>query len=342
MPRPRKPPRLELRPDERTWVIRDGQRYVRTGCSEDQADKAADALQAYLAQRHTPDTQERRASKVKLADVLAIYLDARDRSVARPSEMHARIRRLNEYWGNRTAADIKGNACRDYVRLRGVVIAARRELETLRAATNLYAKEYGLDVVPQFTLPENSKSRERWLTRSEAARLLWAAHRSPYHKHLVRFILIGLYTGTRHRAILGLQWMPNTTGGWVDVERGVIHRRSAVHRETKKRQPPARLSPRLLCHLRRWRQSDHGVGPVVRYEGRRIGRLEKSFRAARSVAGCPDVTPHVLRHTFCTWLAQAGVPVWEAAGSAGMTVETFEAVYGHHSPDFQKNAAEAF
>ncbi len=37
---------------------------------------------------------------------------------------------------------------------------------------------------------------------------------------------------------------------------------------------------------------------------------------------------------------QAGVSVWEAAGHLGMTVETLTRVYGKHSPDFQKKAAE--
>lgn len=34
-----------------------------------------------------------------------------------------------------------------------------------------------------------------------------------------------------------------------------------------------------------------------------------------------------------------GVPIAEAAGSLGMTAATFESVYGHHHPDFQRNAA---
>ncbi len=42
------------------------------------------------------------------------------------------------------------------------------------------------------------------------------------------------------------------------------------------------------------------------------------------------------------WLMQAGVDKYEAAGSLGMTVEMLEAVYGHHHPDFQKDAAESY
>jgi len=348
MPRPRKPPRLEIREERdgrRTWVIRDGQRYHRTGCLEDQIADAEQSLCEYLAHKSTrPNTSVRVAAQAKLADILMVYLDVKEKSVARPDELRARVARLNDFWGDRSASDIRGPACRDYVRCRGTaIIAARRELETLRAAVNHYAREYGLDVVPRFTLPEDSQPRERWLTRSEAARLLWAAWRSPYHQHLARFILIGLYTGTRHKAILALQWMPNTTGGWVDLEKGVLYRRGSEERESKKRRPPTRLAPRLAAHMRRWKALDAGLRHIVRYDGLPIKRLEKAFRSARRLAELDEtVTPHVLRHTRATWLAQAGVSVWEAAGSLGMTVQAFEAHYGHHHPDFQKAAAEAY
>lgn len=351
MPRPRKPPHLAIRKErrkdgtlQRVWVIRDGQRYQRTGCTEAQVEPAKQALSVFLADSFRPNTSERRASAVKLATVLMLYLDLKEKTIARPAELRARVRQLNNFWGNRVAGDIRGPLCRDYIAQRGAVIAGRRELETLRAAVNYYAREYGLDTTPKFTLPENSKPRERWLTRSEAARLLWAAYRSPYHKHLVRFILIGLYTGTRHKAILSLQWMPNTTGGWVDVSRGVLYRRAAGERETKKRQPPARIPPRLLAHVRRWQAHDsRPAGHIVTYAGAPIIRIEKAFRSVRRRAALDvGVTPHILRHTRATWLMQAGVDMWEAAGSLGMTVETLQNVYGHHSPDWQKRAAEAY
>jgi integrase len=54
----------------------------------------------------------------------------------------------------------------------------------------------------------------------------------------------------------------------------------------------------------------------------------------------PDkVTRHTLRHTRATWLLQAGVDLWTAAGFLGMTVRTLERVYGHHCPDYQEQAA---
>ena len=53
------------------------------------------------------------------------------------------------------------------------------------------------------------------------------------------------------------------------------------------------------------------------------------------------VTPHTLRHTAATWLMQLGVPIWQAAGYLGMSVQTLERTYGHHHPDYMRGAAEA-
>jgi integrase len=84
------------------------------------------------------------------------------------------------------------------------------------------------------------------------------------------------------------------------------------------------------------------IGFVVNDDGKRLGDLTRGFASACGRAGLIGVTPHTLRHTCATWLMQRGVPKWEAAGFLGMSVETLEAVYGHHSPDYLKSAAEAF
>lgn len=38
---------------------------------------------------------------------------------------------------------------------------------------------------------------------------------------------------------------------------------------------------------------------------------------------------------------QRGVSAWEAAGYLGMSTEMIERVYGHHSPEHLRKAAEA-
>jgi integrase len=53
------------------------------------------------------------------------------------------------------------------------------------------------------------------------------------------------------------------------------------------------------------------------------------------------LTPHTLRHTWATRLMQRGVSIWEASGYRGMSRETLERVYGHHHPEFLRNASKA-
>jgi integrase len=214
--------------------------------------------------------------------------------------------------------------------------AARRDLETLRAAIGYWHEEYGpLPTVPAVVLPPKPEPRERWLTRSEVARLLWAARRTP---HSVRFILLGIYTGSRSGALLAAQW------SWVDLAGGIMRRRPPGTAENKqKRTPPVKLGVRIQAHLRRWRRLD-GVtvnGFVIHCDGKRIQKMRRSWRTAVRVAGLgSDVTPHTLRHTRATWLMQAGIDRWEAAGHLGMSLEMLQRHYGHHHPDAQKRAAE--
>jgi integrase len=216
---------------------------------------------------------------------------------------------------------------------------ARHELETLRAAVNYFHREYGLDPVPAFTMPAKHRPRERWLTRKEAAAMLRQARRTP---HVARFILIGLYTGTRSGAILGLSWMPSVKNGWIDLDAGVMHRAGSGQRETNKRQPPAAIPPRLIAHMRRWKAKDGNLRTVINWNGSSVQSVKKGFRSARDNAGISsDVVPHSLRHTCATWLMQAGVEPWQAAGFLGMTVEMLEKTYGHHHPHFQLAASTA-
>jgi len=261
--------------------------------------------------------------------------------------------RLTDFFGDMSVSEIRGKVCREYADDRGNDGGARRDLEVLRAAVNYYHGEYTLDMVPKITLPEKGTPRQRWLTRQEVAKLIRAARREKQCQHIVRLILIGLYTGTRLSAILGLQWIPNVTGGHVDLDRGVIYRKAEGERVAhNKRKTPVKIPPRLLRFLAYWKAADTATDEagyevylryVVNYKGDKIVKPHKAFRSVRAAAGMTDdVTPHVLRHTRATWLAQAGIDAHEAAASLGLTVEEFERTYAHASPDFQRSAANAF
>jgi integrase len=259
-----------------------------------------------------------------------------------------RLNRLLAGFGNRYLSEINGALCRAYAEERNSG-GARRELEDLRAAIGHYHKEGLCREVPRVWLPPHPPPRERWLSRSEAARLLWAAWRFRgiqfgrpcflSRQHVARFILVALYTGTRSGAICGSAFSRSPNFGWIDTERGLFHRRPARRAETKKRQPPIPLPNRLLAHLRRWER--RGDLSPVSFNGRPIGRMNTAFRRVALDAGLPDVTPHTLRHTAATWLMQAGVDPWAAAGYLGMSLITLTRTYGHHHPDHLKSARDA-
>lgn len=372
MPQNRKPPRLWLRNEldaegkQRSWwIIKDRGRNIRTGCLAHQIAEAGEKLSEYLADSYQAP-RGGRASEITVGDVLAVYLEEKSARTAAPRTTEQIIGRLNDFFGAMTVSEIKGKVCRDFVEARGTESGARRDLEFMRAAVRFYHKEYGLDVLPAFTLPDKSEPRERYLTRPEAAALLWAAmgwekqgegensywlrRRDQKRMHLARLIVIGLYTGTRPGAILSLQWLRSTTGGFVDLDRGVIFRRADGERVAhNKRKPAVKMARRLIAHMARWKRldgwtPDHaGLRYAVHYQGERIIKPNKAFRSAIAAAGLSsDVTPHILRHTRGTWLAQAGVPSGEAAASLGLTVEEYERTYLHNDPDFQKAAAEAY
>lgn len=217
----------------------------------------------------------------------------------------------------------------------------------------------------QVTLPEKGLPRDRWVTRAEAARLIltcWryretqTIHRGERQgdkievpkwplRHLARFLLIGLYTGTRASPILLASPIDAKGRSFVDLERGLFYRKPRVRAETNKRQPPVPLPRRLLTHMRRW----HRLGIIkeyfVEFHGRPIKSVKTAMAHAVSLAGVPtelgNVTPHTFRHTRATWLMQSGAPLWEAAGYLGMSEKTLRENYGHHHPGFMQGALAA-
>jgi len=291
-----------------------------------------------------------------IADVISIYAEDVAPKDARPKEVAARLGKLLDFFGvkQKRLSDLNAKLCAEYVTWRGHVPAARRELEDLRAAVRYHWKAGLCIAETPVVLPERGEPRPTWLKRSQAAQLLLAAYR--YRevqkgfatgrralRHIARFILVGLYTGTRASAICGAALEPTEGKGWVDLDSGVFYRRAAGARETKKRQTPIRIPPDLLRHLRRWKRLGISKRYVVEWYGKPVKRINKGFRHARRLAGLDaDVTPHTLRHTCATWMAQRRVPIHEICGFLGMTRETFERVYGHHHPDFQSNAVNAF
>jgi integrase len=363
MPARHKGPRLYLRRARRdnegghasVWLILDGKDQRSTGCPAHDIAGAECVLAKYIASKHARAARHagsRDPDQIPVADVLTLYLIDVVPKHARPDETKGRIKELDKFFGNRMLTYITGETCRAYVAQRSTDAAARRELEDLRAAINYHRRENLHDKIVSVALPNERVPRDRWLTRSEAAKLV----RSAWHyrevqkghatgrqsrQHIARFILVALYTGTRASAVCGAALQPTVDHGWIDLDRGVFYRRAPGKRETKKRQPPVPLPAQLLGHLRRWKRQ--GQRFAVEWNGKPVKSIRKAFASAAQDAGLgDDVIPHTLRHTAATWLMQAGTDMWQAAGFLGMTVEMLSARYGHHHPDHLSGAKGAF
>lgn len=374
MSRPAKGPRLYLyrrKGREPVYIIRDGSYSEGTGCGPDSFGEAKKKLKEYLDRTFRPNTGQRDLAKIRVAEVLMLY--GQDIAPTKPSAatIGYHIKALLTYWGDKTLNDVKGSTCRLYLSFRvdrrsgshgqsgtninndgGLQSAhsgrsvkpstVRRELKTLQAAINHWHRESPLAAVPKVTLPEEGARRERFLERSEAASLLRAAHKLGA-KHVARFILIGLYTGTRHSAILRLRWTPALSAGHVDISRAILYRRGSAERETSKRRPPVQMPRRLLSHMRRWftRDNRSGLSHVVSFQGAPILKMKRAWATVVKEAGLgKDVTPHVLRHTCATWALWRGETIWDVAGLIGADASTVERTYGHHR-NLEKEARRA-
>ena len=338
------------------YYIRDKERRISTGCAESELPAAERKLEEYLTARRTFNTEQRDLSQILMADVMNLYAtDIAPGKASRETIMY-HMKALAPFWGTKTLADVKGKTCRAYASGRMEVTqsckdsppvsgasyrravtssTARRELKTLQAAINHWHKESPLIAVPKVTLPEEGERRERVLERNEVAAMLRAARRLGFD-HVARFIIIGVYTGTRHNAILKLRYNPSLSAGHIDLDRGIMYRKGGAERETSKRRPPLRISDTgsggLLSRIRRWKRLDHDISStVIHYNGSPILKMKRAWAKTIKEAGLgKDVTPHTLRHTCASWALWEGKTIWDVAGIIGADASTVQKVYGHH------------
>ena len=369
MPRPIKPARLWLKPASAggpaTWIIKDAGRRLSTGLPASAIREAEQRLRDHLAEMHDP-ARSGAPGEIVVADVLNFYAKSVGASVSRPAALGGRLEALLKFFGTKTLAEINGPQCRAYAAQRSSDAAARRELEDLRAAINLHRKEGLCNAVVSVILPSKTKARERWLTRSEVARLIHAAWRfrqrerggsegRHVRRHVARFIVAALYSGSRSAVILESSFERLPGRGFIDLDNGVWYRLPEDSVETDKRRPTIHVPIRLLAHMRRWRAN--GQKHLIEFDREACQSIKKAFAqvvadadkqaaaAAAKLGVAPppalrDVTPHVLRHTAVTWSMQAGADAWKIGGFVGMSERMIQQTYGHHHPDHHGGVGE--
>jgi integrase len=376
-----------------TYYIRDGQKSISTGCGPDRLGEAEAQLAAYVARKQEPivlsQTGATDPAHVTIAEVIGLYAREKAPHAADPKSVAARLAVLLEFWGDKAVADIRRSTCLAYVAHRQnqpvraykdaaraprvTAAGARRELEDLSSAVSWWHAEHPLSRVPVFTFPAKpSGSPREALSRSQAAALLWAAmgwrkdeqgrwkrlskSAVANRRHLRRFIILGLYSGSRPGVLPKLRWEMADHSAWVDLERGWIFRRGSGEVDHPNKSRPAfRVPKRLLAHLRRWRAMDEHLSLELKAQGRAPittvlhhggeplqGRIRKGYASVVADAGLdPRISPHWHRHTCATWLMEKNVEPTRAGQYLGMSQRTLERYYAHHRPDHQSDIDRA-
>lgn len=336
MPRRNQGPRLR-------WLDKRGCYYIfwtERGRSRERSTGTADREQAQIKLAEFLQQRDRRAGprhphEILVTALLAEYSTERGTKVIAKDRIAYAVLALTDFFEGCSVADVTPQTCARYAEKRGRSAGtARRELGVLRAAIN-HAHRNGRITRPvAVELPEPPDPKDRWLTRKEAAALIRAGRTPQARLYMPLFILIGLYTGRRKEAILSLRWPQ------VNLEARTINFDLPGRKRTNKKRGIVAIPPRLLPHLRRARRRGADLGYILHINGERIMDIKKGFAAACQRAGIEGVTPHTLKHTAATWLMQSGTDPWQAAGFLSTSLETLLRVYGHHHPDYQREAAE--
>src|SRR5262249_57247598 len=123
---------------------------------------------------------------------------------------------------------------------------AWHEMKTLRAAVRYYARIDRTFVAPQVKMPTAAPARvDYFLTRKDLADRIRAARHNPKAKHLVRVLLIGVYTGTRPGAVRKFMWVRDAENGWIDFASNTVHRQGYAKSQSTKRWPPCAIPTTL-------------------------------------------------------------------------------------------------
>ena len=171
-----------------------------------------------------------------------------------------------------------------------------------------------IDRVPAFrTYQRGDRMRVRWLTDEQAKTLLNLL--PPHQKDVVLFALA---TGARQRNVLDLTW-----------DQIVLPNRIAWLHRTKNDAPLSLPLNDLAMAVLERQQGRHPKW-VFTYRGQHLQSANtRAWRKALKEAGITAFRWHDLRHTWASWLRQAGTPTWALQEMAGWKSESMVRRYAH-------------
>ncbi|MEA4857079.1 MAG: tyrosine-type recombinase/integrase [Solidesulfovibrio sp.] len=191
----------------------------------------------------------------------------------------------------------------------------------------------GRNPVVGIRMPLIDNERIRFLTREEADRLLEAATERLPELHDI--ILLALLTGMRRQEVLGLTWQD------VDMVNRLITIPAGLTRTKRSRKVFLDDEMSAMLQLRREHAQTPFVFPGLSHGHRGEDQVTRQFDALVNAIGLNDgvtdakhkVVFHTLRHTFASWLAQAGADMHHLMELTGHKSLSMLQRYAHLMPE---------
>jgi integrase len=332
-------PDFELRrygPKKHWYVFySEGRRSLRRSTGTSSHAEAKAWRDDFVREKLTPSNASQ--DDISIASVLQRYFDEHRRPWPAWKNARTCVKLFSEFYGDQPVSAITpaSNTAFEKMRLKDGIAAStiNNQRVTLIAALNHAHKMGRLASVPHVSKMPPTHAKLRYLTRKEAAALLWACRRSRV-KYLAMFVRIALYTGVRHRAILQLTWdRVDLADGWIDFNVPGME-------ITKKRRPVAPINFKLARALRAARPDGSKKKFVIGAKTEPMNGVWVAFRTACKLAKLKGVTPHTLKHTCITWGLAKASP-WDVSGVTATSLATLTTIYGKHMQGHLKQAAAA-
>lgn len=312
------------------WGVRIGGSRYRLPVTYGRDTRAeAEALASEVARQHK---QQFIGSTVEA--ICTAYLDdmANRANPKNPERQMYALKRILPYVGKLQPVSITREVCRTFIERSRKAGLSDGSIISSISALRTALRWHDARTPARFELPPTPPRRDRFLTREEVERLLEASQGRP---HINLFIRLALQTAGRREAILGLRWDTH-----VDFSRGTIwlgFKAGGKNRAPHMSMPQSLKAP--LFDAYKNRISDY----VIEHHGKPIKSVRKGLKAVYEEAGITDVPnpSHVLRHTACVWMAEAGVSMKEIADRAGhSSITTTERIYAKFSPEGFRKSTE--
>lgn len=278
-----------------------------------------------------PLTAPGEAALISFDQLLLAYLQARNGAKSAVRDLCA-AQHLFPIFTERMMSDIRPADIRQYLTARRAAGAAastvNKEIGLLSRAIHYINREWGYTLYNpvQGCKQREPEGRVRWLTHTQAATLVTAAGMLGIRAaHLPDLITLALHTGMRKGELLGLEWRR------VDFENGLIYLEGQHTKSNKRRSIPINEPARKALIARRSAMR----GPLV-FGG--VKDVKRSFAHACQIAGIDDFRFHDLRHTFASWLMQAGATLPEVRDLLGHSSIEMTERYAHLAPDRLRGA----